>query len=377
MILPDATLGVLGGGQLGRMFVQAARRIGYRVWVLDADPHSPAGSIADRHLVAPYTEASALREMSSQCAAITTEFENVPAETLAFLEARVPVRPGSGAVAIARDRIQEKTFIRTLGLATAPFVAVCTSEDLKQACTRIKLPALLKTAQLGYDGKGQFLIENAADADHGFRQLGEAACILEERVELQQELSVILARGVDGTMTVYPVGENVHVNGVLDTTSVPARISPAIAQQAVQMAQSLAVALDYCGVLAVEFFLTRSGELLINEMAPRPHNSGHYTLDACVTSQFEQQVRTLCGLAPGATTLLSPAVMINLLGDLWHSEPPPWQQLFQHPGAKLHLYGKRQARQGRKMGHYTCLAAQLDDAAAMAEEIRRALLGDA
>ncbi len=377
MILPDATLGVLGGGQLGRMFVQAARSIGYRVWVLDADPHSPAGSIADRHLVAPYTEAAALREMSSHCAAITTEFENVPAETLAFLEARVPVRPGSSAVAIARDRIQEKTFIRGLGLATAPFVAVCTSEDLAQACTRIKLPALLKTAQLGYDGKGQFLIESAADALRGFHQLREAACILEERVELQQELSVILARSVDGSMAVYPVGENVHVDGVLDTTSVPARIPPAIAQQAVQMAQSLAVALDYCGVLAVEFFLTRSGELLINEMAPRPHNSGHYTLDACVTSQFEQQVRTLCGLPPGATTLLSPAVMVNLLGDLWRGNAPPWQRLFQHPGAKLHLYGKRQARQGRKMGHYTCLAAQLDDAAAMAEEIRGALLGDA
>jgi 5-(carboxyamino)imidazole ribonucleotide synthase len=331
--------------------------------------------MADRHIEAGYRDQPALTEMGANCAAVTTEFENVPAETLEFLEARVPVRPGSAAVAIARDRIREKTFIREQGLATAPFFAIRQRDDLEQACAQLSMPALLKTAQLGYDGKGQVPVTSLAEAQQGFAQLQEAPCVLEQRVELALELSVILARSANGDTALFPVGENVHVGGILDTTFVPARVPSRRAEQATGMAQVLADAMDYCGVLAVELFLTRDGELLINEMAPRPHNSGHYTVDACLTSQFEQQVRTLCGLPPGATTLLSPVVMVNILGDLWEPVSPPWEQLLSHPQAKLHLYGKRHARPGRKMGHYNCLAEDLDTAIATAEQIRSALQG--
>jgi len=374
VILPGAILGVLGGGQLGRLFCMAARSMGYQVWVLDPDPDSPAGALANRHLQVDYLDQSALDEMGRQCAAITTEFENVPAETLAFLEDHVTVRPGARAVAIARDRILEKSFIREQGLATAPFVAIHDSSDLDTACTRIRLPALLKTAQLGYDGKGQVTVHSLAEAQDGFLELGENPCILEERVDLASEVSVILARGAGGETAVYPVGQNSHVNGILDTTRVPADIPDRIAGQARKMAMTLAEALHYCGVLAVEFFLTGAGELLINEIAPRPHNSGHYTLDASLTTQFEQQVRTLCGLPPGSTQLLSPVVMVNLLGDLWQHGAPPWNRLFAHDRAKLHLYGKQQPRPGRKMGHYNCLAADTEAARRLAETIRAELV---
>ena len=371
MILPDSILGVLGGGQLGRMFSIAARSMGYRVWVLDPDPDSPAGSIANHHIRAQYQDESALAHMAENCAAVTTEFENVPAETLRFLEARLPVRPGSAAVAIARDRIQEKTFIREQGLATAPFFAIWHEDALDEACQRLSMPALLKTAQLGYDGKGQVTVNNQEEARQGFQQLGTTPCVLEERVQLALELSVILARSVTGETATFPVGENSHVNGILDITCVPARVGDELVRQAESMAQQLADAMQYCGVLAVEFFLTTEGQLLINEMAPRPHNSGHYTLDACLNSQFEQQVRTLCGLPPGATDLLSPVVMINILGDWWRDgTPPPWDRLFEHPRTKLHLYGKQQARAGRKMGHFNCLAAELDVAIAVADQVR-------
>ena len=374
MILPDAILGVLGGGQLGRMFTIAARGMGYRVWVLDPDPHSPAGSMADRHLQVGYDDESALAELGAGCAAVTTEFESVPAEALQHLESTVAVRPGSNAVAIARDRIREKTFIRDLGLPTAPFFVIQHGSDLSSACAQLRMPAMLKTAQLGYDGKGQLQVGDADEAQQGFVRFGQTPCVLEERVDLALELSVILACSDGGQTAVFPVGENLHVDGILATTSVPAQVPPRISDKATGMATALAEALDYCGVLAVEFFLTRSGELLINEIAPRPHNSGHYTVDACLTSQFEQQVRTLCGLPPGATTLLSPVVMVNILGDLWAHGPPAWERLLRHPQAKLHLYGKRHARPGRKMGHYNCLASDLDTAAALAKEIRAALL---
>lgn len=376
MIVPDAILGVLGGGQLGRMFTVAARSMGYRVWVLDPDPNSPAGAIADRHLQAEYHDEAALAKIGKNCAAVTTEFENVPADTLSFLESRIPVRPGSGAVAVARDRILEKNFIREQGLATAAFCPVRREHDLADACRRLEMPALLKTAQLGYDGKGQLAVDTLDEARQGFRELKDAPCVIEERVELELELSVILARSDGGETLVYPVAENRHVNGILDTSYVPARVSAELAGRAEQMARKLADALQYCGVLAVEFFLTRGGELLINEMAPRPHNSGHYTLDACLNSQFEQQVRTLCGLPPGSTALLSPVVMVNILGDWWHEgTPPPWDRLFQHPQTKLHLYGKQEARAGRKMGHFNCLDTELDEAIRVAEQIRAELIG--
>lgn len=376
-ITPDAILGVLGGGQLGRMFCVAARTMGYRVWVLDPDLHSPAGALADRHLQASYTDRAALDDMRAHCAAVTTEFENVPAETLEFFEDRIPVRPSSQAVAIARDRIREKTFIREQGLATAPFYAITSADDLATACAGLRLPAILKTAQLGYDGKGQWAVNGLDEAREGFHELGGIPCILEERVNLAREVSVILARSADGEIAAYPVGQNVHVNGILDTTRVPANITAQVAGQATDMAVRLAGAMQYCGVLAVEIFLTTGGELLINEMAPRPHNSGHYTLDAALTSQFEQQVRTLCGLPPGSSRLLSPAVMVNLLGDLWDKGTPAWEQLLCHTGVKLHLYGKQTPRPGRKMGHYNCLADDAGQAMQLAEQIRKALAGTA
>ena len=374
MISPDAILGVLGGGQLGRMFCIAARTMGYRAWVLDPNPDSPAGALADRHLQADYLDQDALREMSAQCAAVTTEFENVPAETLAFLEARVPVHPGSKSVAIARDRILEKTFIREQGLATASFFAIQQADDLDAACAGLHMPAILKTAQLGYDGKGQITVHSLEEAQTAFKQLGDIPCVLEERVQLEREVSVILARSAHGEIAAYPVGENVHVNGILDTTTVPARIPESLTAEAIDMATRLADKLDYCGVLAVELFVTDDQQLLVNEMAPRPHNSGHYTLDATVTSQFEQQVRVLCGFPPGSTRLLSPVVMVNILGDLWKKDTPPWASLLQHDSAKLHLYGKKRALRGRKMGHYNCLADNAEQAMTLAEKIRTQLI---
>jgi 5-(carboxyamino)imidazole ribonucleotide synthase len=355
------------------MFAIAARSMGYRVWVLDPDPLSPAGAIADRQFIAAYDDPTALAELAAHCAAVTTEFENVPSETLQQLEQRLPVRPGSAAVEISRDRIREKTFIQDQGLATAPFFAIHNAAELDTAWEQLQQPALLKTARLGYDGKGQFTVTSLQDARNGFRQLGEVPCVLEQRVHLDRELSVILARSTRGETAVFPVGENNHTNGILDTTSVPARVPADIAAQATDMALRLAAAMQYCGVLAVEFFLTADGRLLVNEMAPRPHNSGHYTLDACLNSQFEQQVRTLCGLPPGAATLLSPVVMVNILGDLWGEQAPPWQHLFGHPQAKLHLYGKRDARPGRKMGHYSCVAETLEQCIEAAERIRTEL----
>lgn len=373
MILPGATLGVLGGGQLGRMFTLAAHSMGYKVWVLDPDPDSPTGRMADRHLQAAYDDSAALGEMASGCAAVTTEFENVPAETLEFLEARVPVRPGSKSVAIARDRIREKTFFRDMGLPTAPFFAINSMADLEPACAELTMPALLKTAQLGYDGKGQIGVDNLAQAKLAFDDLHQAPCVLEECVLLDQEMSVVLARSADGLTAVYPPGENLHVNGILDTTRVPGRFDDETAIRARDMALQLANGMDYCGVLTAEFFITTDGRLLINEMAPRPHNSGHYTIDACLTSQFEQQVRTLCGLPPGSTRLLSAAVMVNLLGDLWNKGTPRWQYLFAETHTNLHLYGKEEARTGRKMGHYTSLANDAAQAVRIAERVRAAI----
>ena len=372
-ILPGATLGVLGGGQLGRMFTLAARVLGYRVLVLDPDPDSPAGAVADVHLRADYDNADALARMGAECAAVTTEWENVPASTLEALARHCPVRPGAASVAVARDRIREKTFVRDLGLATAPFHAIRREDDLAAAVAGLRLPALLKTATMGYDGKGQLPVDSSERARAAFAQLGERPCVLEEKVELAQELSVVLARGADGDMAVYPVGENIHRNGILHTTRVPGRIEASVAELAVGMARRVADALEYVGVLAVEFFFTTDGELLINEMAPRPHNSGHYTLDACATSQFEQQVRALCGLPLGSTRLLSPVTMLNLLGDVWGDSQPDWSKVFAHPEAKLHLYGKHTARVGRKMGHINVLSEDADAGYALAMEIVVAL----
>jgi 5-(carboxyamino)imidazole ribonucleotide synthase len=373
MILPGATVGVLGGGQLGRMFALQARTMGYRVVVLDPDPQSPAGAVADRQIRAAYDDESALAELSRCCAAVTTEFENVPALALDRLSRSSIVRPPIDAVATAQDRIAEKTYLQEHGFATAAFVRVHDSNELERALAEIRLPAILKTSRLGYDGKGQALVASQADATAAFARFGRVPCILEERVELDRELSVILARGADGEIAAFPVAENRHQDGILETSVVPARISEKVARQAHELATALAEAMNYVGVLGIELFLTRGEQLLVNEMAPRPHNSGHYTIDACSADQFEQQLRALCGLPLARPWLLSPVAMINLLGDLWNGGEPRWGEALRRSGVRLHLYGKAEARPGRKMGHLNCLAPDADRALTLALETRDAL----
>ena len=372
LLLPGASLGVLGGGQLGRMFALAARVMGYRVVVLDPDPASPAGQVADIHLKAAYDDAVSLLHMGQLCDAVTTEFENVPARSLEMLARHCFVAPGADAVAVAQDRLTEKTRARELGLDTAPFANIEDEGWLVHAWSEVGGPALLKTRRLGYDGKGQARIDSLDDLVEAHARLGSAPCLLEARLDLEREVSVILARDRDGEIAFYPLAENRHRDGILDLSLVPARVPENVAGRAWSMAADLANGLDYVGVLAVEFFILRDGRVLFNEMAPRPHNSGHYTLDACVTDQFEQQVRMLAGLPPGDTRLLSPVAMVNLIGDLWQPQPD-WQRLLVHPGVKLHLYGKEVARPGRKMGHYNCLAGTIEAALALAETTRAEL----
>ena len=360
MILPGATLGMLGGGQLGRMFTTAAQTMGYKVIVLDPDKNSPAGIIADQHICAAYTDETALTELAQHCAAITTEFENIPASTLAFLEKRTVVHPSSSALASTQNRNTEKNFIHAQGIATVPFVRITSRDDFADISTQIKFPAILKVATFGYDGKGQIVCEDLQTAYEAFDALGQKECVLEQRIDLEREISVVLARGENGQITAFPVAENVHINGILHSTSVPSAAAETQQKAAIEMAGKIADGLDYVGTMAVEFFVSKQGEIIANEIAPRPHNSGHYTLDACRTSQFEQQVRMLCGLPAGSPKLISPVVMINLLGDVWGNSQPDWDKLLNQPDIKLHLYGKREARAGRKMGHFNVLADTTD-----------------
>jgi 5-(carboxyamino)imidazole ribonucleotide synthase len=371
-LLPGATLGVLGGGQLGRMFTLAARVMGYRVVVLDPDPQSPAGQVADVHLKAGYSDAVALMRMTELCQAITTEFENVPAQSLEVLARKCFVAPGARAVAIAQDRLLEKSRAQEFGCATAPFANIEDEGGLVHAWSLIEGPALLKTRRLGYDGKGQARVDSLDDLVAAFDHLGRVPCLLEGFLPLAKEISVVLARNPQGEIAFFPIAENRHRHGILDVSIVPAQVPEATAETARDMAAHLAQGLDYVGVLAVEFFVLADGRVVFNEMAPRPHNSGHYTLDACATDQFQQQVRALAGLPLGDPRLLSPVVMVNLLGDIWQPEPA-WDKLLAHPGVQLHLYGKQEARPGRKMGHYNCLAASVEAALALAETTRAEL----
>jgi 5-(carboxyamino)imidazole ribonucleotide synthase len=373
VIQPGATLGLLGGGQLGRMFTQAAQRMGFEVVVLDPDPRSPAGRIATRQITSLYTDQPALSDLGQSTSAVTTEFENVPAASLNFLRQYVPVRPGAEAVMLTQDRIVEKTFAREQGLGTAPFHSVLTESDCEAAFAAIGGPALLKTARLGYDGKGQIAVTSASDTREAFRRFSGQPCVLEARLQLELEISVVLARGAEGRIVTFPVAENRHVDGILDTTVVPARIAEPLAAQAREAASALAQAMEYVGTMAVEFFVLGGGKLLVNEMAPRPHNSGHYTLDACATDQFEQQVRALAGLPLGDTGLLSPVTMVNLLGDLWQQGEPRWDRALADPRVHLHLYGKSEPRPGRKMGHLNVLAPTADESLAAALRARTSL----
>ena len=371
-ILPNAMLGILGGGQLGRMFTMAARAMGYRVTVLDPDPDSPAGGLADVHICSKYDDPGALQMLVDTCAAVTTEFENVPAESMRFLQSRMRVSPSAKCVSIAQDRIKEKRHISNAGLGVAPFLAIEKADDLAQDMSG-HLPGILKIARLGYDGKGQIRVQTGDEVKAAWQQMGSKPCVLEQMLDLQTEISVIVTRSSADEVNTFPVAENQHESGILDISIVPARVPEAIAEQARQMALQLAQALDYIGVLAVEFFVLQDNSLLINEIAPRPHNSGHYTIDACLTSQFEQQVRAMCALPPGDTHLLSPVAMVNLLGDIWRDDEPAWDKLLSEPHAKLHLYGKKEARIGRKMGHFNVLADNADSALQQAVALKDAL----
>jgi 5-(carboxyamino)imidazole ribonucleotide synthase len=377
-IPPGSWLGLLGGGQLGRMFCMAAQRLGYRVAVVDPAEDSPAGSVADRHLRADYLDPAALAALRESCAAATTEFENVPAASLEFLARDLRVAPGAASVAIAQDRISEKTFLAGGGFAVAPFAVLRTRADAMTADEAL-LPGIVKRARFGYDGKGQFRVRTRDDVTAAFDALLQEPAVLEQAVDLQAELSVVVARDDGGNVATWPVSENRHRDGILDVSIVPARIDAALADAALAIATGITTALDYRGVLCVELFVAPGNALLVNEMAPRPHNSGHYTIDACATSQFEQQARVLAALPMGDTRQHTPAVMVNLLGDIWFdgdaSAPrePDWPRALAHGLAKLHLYGKREPRRGRKMGHVTCLGETLESALECAREIKRDL----
>jgi 5-(carboxyamino)imidazole ribonucleotide synthase len=347
--------------------------MGYRVVVLDPDPKSPAGLVADEHLQAAYDDETALRRLASRCTAVTTEFENVPAGTLALLSSLTSVSPSSVAVAIAQDRILEKTHLADSGFQTAAFLPVRSVEEAHEAFQRLGRPAILKTSRLGYDGKGQAVVSSARECADAFERLDRRECILEEKLDLELEISAIIARSAKGETAVYPPGENVHRNGILYSTVVPARIRDTLARQAQAIAEEITGSLEYVGVMGVELFVANGGQLYVNEIAPRPHNSGHYTIDSAATDQFEQQLRTMCGLPLGSTRLLSPVAMINLLGDLWASGEPRWARALEVPGVRLHLYGKAEARPGRKMGHLTCVADSADVALAGAEKALSAM----
>jgi len=357
------------------MFVHAAQAMGYKVLVLDPDANGPAAQAADDIIVAAYDDLEAISGFAKRVAAVTTEFENVPATTLDALASSVPTRPAAAAVRIAQDRRKEKTFFREHGLPVGEFATIERAEDVANASAAL-FPGILKTATLGYDGKGQKRVASREEALAAWRSMKEAPCVLEALIPFELEISVLVARAAYGEVRVWPVQENEHVNGILDLTIVPARIDATLLDKAQSLAGQLVNALGYVGVLCVEMFVTKNG-LLLNEIAPRPHNSGHYTIEACVTSQFEQQARVLAGAPLGDAGLLRPAVMVNVLGDVWFDAlvpmQPAWTDVLALAGTHLHLYGKAEPRRARKMGHVTCTAATLDEALATAMAVKRML----
>lgn len=358
-LLPGAMLGVMGGGQLGRMFAHAATQMGYRVTVLDPAVTGPAAEVATRHLCYAYDDPAGLAELANTCDAVTTEFENVPAASLRFLQQHVPVSPPPVAVEIAQSRIREKTFFRQHDLPTNHFCLISDVADIESAFDQMSGKAVIKTTQLGYDGKGQRVCSSTTEVTEAFVEFGSVECLLEDFVPFDLEVSVVLARDVQGNIEVFPVVENQHSNGILDTCIVPARVSKTVSDKALATARKLAGALDYIGVLAVEMFVT-GDDILLNEIAPRPHNSGHYTLDATSYSQFDQQVRTLCGLPAASISQHQPVVMLNVLGDLVLDENFSWDLLCSDSSSHLHVYGKHEARAARKMAHVNYLGNEVD-----------------
>ncbi len=362
LVLPGATLGVLGGGQLGRMFVHAAQQLGYRTAVLDADDASPAGLVSHLHVKSAYLDPAGLAQMAQSCDAITTEFENVPAQALRTLGAMLPTAPAGDAVAVCQDRAAEKAHFAACGVPCAAHALIETEAELAAVADAL-LPGILKTARLGYDGKGQVRVRDRAELAAGWAELGRAPCVLEQMLALDFEISLVIARNAAGQSVQLPIQRNLHRDGILAVTEVPAPgVSAALAAEAADAACRIADGLAYEGVLCIEFFVLRDGSLVANEMAPRPHNSGHHSIDSCDVSQFDLQVRCMAGLPLTAPRLHSPALMLNLLGDLWfdaagREREPDWAAVLALPGAHLHLYGKASARPGRKMGHLTLTAA--------------------
>lgn len=368
-VLPASAIGVLGSGQLGRMFAIAARRMGYRVHTLSPDEDTPTGQVADVEINAPYEDLDAISKFASGVSVVTFEFENVPTETVEAAARYAPVRPSGHVLHITQHRLREKTFLSRAGLPVTPFRHVSSLPELAQAAAELSLPAILKTADFGYDGKGQFRIKSPAEFAAAWRAVGEREAVLEAFIDFEREISVVAARTIDGNFVHYGAIENHHRNGILDISIAPARVKKAVVNDAVELSRTILEKLKVIGVLCVEFFVCKDGRLLVNELAPRPHNSGHFTFDANLTSQFEQQLRAVCLLPLGAVTQFRPAAMANLLGDLWNEREPAWAKAAAIPDVKLHLYGKLEPRPGRKMGHLTALAPSAKQALA---EVRRA-----
>lgn len=373
MILPGSTIGVLGSGQLGRMFAIAARRMGYRVHTFSPDQDTPTGQIADEEIIAAYDDLDAVRTFARNVSVVTFEFENVSSAAVEAAAEFAPVRPGGHVLHTSQHRLREKTFLAHNGFPVAPFKRVASLADLLAALDEIGCPAVLKTAGFGYDGKGQSKIAAREQAQDALNALGQQEAVLEAFINFEREISVVAARGIDGAFVHYGAVANEHRNHILDITVAPAPIPPEINAEAVAITRGVLETLDVVGVMCVEFFLTTDGKLLINETAPRPHNSGHFTFDASLTSQFEQQLRAVCGLPLGSTELLRPAAMANLLGDLWQNGEPNWAAACAFPNVKVHLYGKLEPRKGRKMGHLTALAATATEAESLVQQARAAL----
>ena len=372
-ILPGSAIGVLGSGQLGRMFAIAARRMGYRVHTFSPDEDTPTGQVADLEVKASYEDLDAVRDFASSVAVVTFEFENVPAETAAAAASRAPVRPAGSVLHTTQHRLREKWFLSQAGLPLTPFRCVSQVVDLQIAMEDLGLPAILKTADFGYDGKGQFRITSQDQLFDAWEAVGEVEAVLEAFVDFECEISVVAARSESGAFVHYGAIENHHKNGILDLSIAPARVAPKVAAEAIELARTVLEKLEVVGVVCVEFFVAKDGRLLINEIAPRPHNSGHLTVDANITSQFEQQLRSVCGLPLGDVKQLAPAAMANLLGDLWTHGEPDWARAAAIPNVKLHLYGKLSARPGRKMGHLTAIGSDVENALADVKRARALL----
>jgi 5-(carboxyamino)imidazole ribonucleotide synthase len=375
VIAPGAALGVLGSGQLGRMFAIAARRMGYRVHTFSPEEDTPTGQVADLEVVAEYDDLDALRAFARHVDVVTFEFENVPIDAIDAIEELAPVRPCGMALHTAQQRAREKQFLADRGFPTAAFGRAASLDELWDAVARVGTPAVIKTAAFGYDGKGQHKVTTPADVEHVWTAIGHQEAVVEKFISLQAEVTVIGARGVDGEVALYQPFENRHSDHILDVTTVPAAITPALAVRAMEVTRAILEQLQYVGVLCVEFFVDTGGELLVNELAPRPHNSGHLTFDAAVTSQFEQQVRAICALPLGSTRLLgTAAAMANLLGELWEDGEPNWAAASRFDEVKLHLYGKANPRRGLKMGHMTTIGRTVDEALDRVISARDALL---